>query len=294
EMGARAAQKALSMAGVQPDEIDFVLCATNSPADTFPSTAAMIQKQLAARHATAMDLQAGCTGWLYGMRLATGLIGSGEARQVLVVGTEALTRSLNLNDRSSVLFGDAGAAAVLSAGDTLPADRQPDRLSRPLFASLTTPSRAMQQPTIYSEELNRVEDYIQGKDMSMVPRPQASMDGKASLKLALTDTLRVVDEVLERAAAQGIARSDIKVFVPHQTNVHIVRKFCAHIDFPFERIPYSLDRYGGLSTAGIPTNLVEHWQAGRVHPGDLVLACGYGAGFTTAAMLLEWCLPPDA
>lgn len=290
DLGAAAAQKALATAGVAAADLDFVLCATNSQDDIFPSTASKIQDALSASAATAMDLQAGCTGWLYGMQMGTALVQSGQARRVLVVGVESLIRSLYLYDRNSALFGDAAGATVIT--------RAPDDAQHfePIFATHTTPSFALHHPAIHREELNRVEDYMAGEDMDAVARPKAVMDGRASMKLALTTVTEMIDRVFERARelGLGIQREDVDVFMPHQTNIHIIKKFCEHLDYPFENVPLILDKYGCVSTASIPTGLFEHHAAGRIQPGDLVLCAGYGAGWTAGALLFRWEIPAPA
>lgn len=289
DMGHAAAKIALEQAALPADRLDFVICATNSQDDNFPATASKIQDLLGVKNATAFDLQAGCTGWLYGMRLATGLLQSGQAGNVLVVGTDALSRALNFHDRSTTLFGDGSGAAVLCTGppaDSPADDAQSKRLPAPLFFTHCEPSYAMRQPSIYREELNRMEDFQDGKDMSTVERPIPSMQGKVSMKLALQNTRRAMDEVLRMARERGLERFD--VFVPHQTNIHIIKALCEHAGVDFADIPYTLEKYGGISTAGIPTGIYEHHRAGKIKPGDLILTCGYGAGFTTGAMLFEW------
>ena len=285
DLGVAASRRALEMSGLPAGELDFVLCATNSQADLFPSTASRIQEQIGAHRATAMDIQAGCTGWIYGMQLAGALVRSGEAGRVLIVGAEALTRSLNLYDRSSSLFGDGSGACIVEHKP----NREPRRLQSIVAVTRTIPSMAMHHPTIYSEKENALELYLAREDLTTVQRPLPVMDGKASLKLALTRTLEVVDEVLAKASeTYGIERGDIAHFIPHQTNVHIVRRFCEHVGHAFEKIPYTLEKYGGISTAGIPTGLAEHVAAGHIQTGDLILACGYGAGCTVGAMIMEW------
>lgn len=299
DLGAGATNKALKMAGVAADEIDFILCATNSQDDIFPSTASKIQKAIGAAGATAMDLQAGCTGWLYGMRMGTALVQSGQARRVLVVGVESLIRSLYLYDRNSSLFGDAAGATILTNRETNTetntttntATSAEGEIFTPIFVTHTTPSFALHHPAIHREELNRVEDYVAGKDMTNVTRPRAVMDGKASMKLALTTVTKAIDDVLEVASRHGIGRDDIDVFMPHQTNIHVIKKFCQHLNYPFEDVPLILDKYGCVSTASIPTGLFEHHAAGRIKPGDLVLCAGYGAGWTAGAMLFRWQIP---
>ncbi|MCR9143185.1 MAG: ketoacyl-ACP synthase III [bacterium] len=291
DLGAAAGAKALTMAGVQAAQIDFILCATNSQDDIFPSTASKIQKALGADGATAMDLQAGCTGWLYGMRLGTALVQSGQARRVLVVGVESLIRSLYLYDRNSALFGDAAGATLITTA-ACENDHQTQDQSResfaPIFSTHTTPSFALHHPAIHREELNRVEDYVAGKNMDQVTRPKPVMDGRASMKLALTSVTHAIDDVFAQAQQFGIGPKDLQVFMPHQTNIHIIKKFCEYLDYPFEDVPLILDKYGCVSTASIPTGLFEHHAAARIRPGDLVLCAGYGAGWTAGALLFRW------
>ena len=282
DMGARAATVALASAGLAPSDLDRVICATNTQGFLYPSTASQIQGRIGAGNAAAMDLQAGCTGWLYGFYLSSGLLEAERSGPILLVGTDALSLALNMYDRSSLLFGDGAGAAVLLPGSP------PDRLARPLFSLRTVPSMAMQQATIVDETRNRFEDYLEGRDMSLVQRPLPSMDGKTSLRLALTETRACLDEVLEQARTLGIDRADVDVFIPHQTNAKVVRALAEHVSYPPEKVPAVLERYGGISTAGIPTALFEHHRAGHIRKGDLVLCCGYGAGFTAAAVLFSW------
>lgn len=288
EMGHKAALVALEKARLPAESLERVLCATNTQGYLYPSTASQIQEKLGAKNAAAMDIQAGCTGWLYAVQLASALISADQSGPVLIVGTDALSTAINLYDRSSLLFGDGAGAAVVVPQDS-GAQAPAQRLAEPIFSLRTMPSMAMQQATIIKEENNRLEDYLSGKDMSQVERPLARMDGKGSLRLALTETRACLDDVLTKAKHRyGIESSDIDLFVPHQTNAKVVQALCEHVGFPLEKIPYTLDKYGGISTASIPTGLNEHHNAGKIRPGDLVLACAYGAGFTSGAVLFEW------
>lgn len=282
DMGVKSSRIALETAGISAKELDFIICGTNTQDHLYPSTASKIQAKLGAVGATTMDVQAGCTGWLFSMRLAAGLVRGGQAHRILVVGTDALSRAMNYYDRSSALFGDGSGAAVLVRGE--PGKTPLD----PLFATITTPSLALEQGTFCNEEDNAFENYLAKKDMTMTRKPAPRMDGRVSLKLALTDTRAMIDKVFAQASSLGITKSDVDMFVPHQTNVHVVKALCEHAEFPFEKIPYTLDKYGGISTAGMPTGLYEHYRAGKIKKGDLVLCAGYGAGFTSGAMLFRW------
>lgn len=282
DMGAAASKAALTMAGISADKIDWILCGTNSQDDLWPSTASKIQDQIGATNAASMDLQAGCSGWVFGMRQAQGLLLSGEASCVLVVGSDALSRFLNYYDRDNLLFGDGAGAAVL----TLSKDSR--RLSRMLFSTGTVPSRALALETIYTESQNAMEFYLEGRDMSTANRPKPSMDGRLSLKLALTKCKESMSNVLDQAKKIGIEKSDIAYYVPHQTNMLILKALAEFIEFPMEKVEVIVDKYGGISTASIPTALSEMNAAGKLKPGDLILSSVYGAGFTYGAMLYEW------
>lgn len=282
DMGAAASRQALAMAGISADRVDWILCGTNSQDDLWPSTASKIQEQIGAINAASMDLQAGCSGWVFGMRQAQGLLLSGEASCVLVVGSDALSRFLNYYDRDNLLFGDGAGAAVLILSP------DPKRLKRILFSTGTVPSRALALETIYTESQNAMEFYLDGRDMSTAARPKPSMDGRLSLKLALTKCKESMTRVLEEAKTIGIDKKDITYYVPHQTNALILKALADFLEFPMERVEVIVDKYGGISTASIPTALSEMNTAGKLKKGDLILSSVYGAGFTYGAMLYEW------
>ncbi|HMW61327.1 MAG TPA: ketoacyl-ACP synthase III, partial [Leptospiraceae bacterium] len=283
DMGVHSAKLAIETAGVDPASIDFILCATNSQDDLWPSTAAKIQERLGIK-TTSLDLQAGCSGWLFGVRLGTSLLGSGQAKRVLVVGSDALTRFLNYYDRDNMLFGDGSGSCILDLDPSYTARRLPV----PIFDTGTLPSRAMALETIYTEKENAMEKYLAREDMSLANRPIPSMEGRTAMKYALTKTKESIASVLSQARAMGIEKEDIALYAPHQTNALVVQSLCEFAGFPIEKIPYTLDKYGGISTAGIPTGLYEHYRAGKLKKGDLVLSSAYGAGFTYGAMIFEW------
>lgn len=281
DMGAVAARQALEMAEIEAKDLDQILCATNSQDDLWPSTASKIQEKIGALNAASMDLQAGCSGWVFAMRQAQAMILAGEARHILVVGSDALSRFLNYYDRDNLLFGDGSGACVLTPAE----DR---RLPRILFHTGTVPSRALSLETIYTEEQNAMEYYLERRDMSTVKRPRPFMDGRLSLKLALTRCKESMEGVLNLAKQHGIAKSDIAHYVPHQTNIHVLGALAEFLEFPLEKVHVILKKYGGISTASIPTALSEMNREGRLKKGDLILSSVYGAGFTYGAMIYEW------
>ena len=277
DLGLKAAREALG--DFDAAALDFVLVATNSQPYLFPSTASLLQKELGAVRATSMDLQAGCTGWLYGLRLATSLIESGQAQSVLVVGTEALTRFLNYHDRNGVLFGDGAGAALVLPG------HGGSRLPSPLFATRTRPSLCMQLPSIYQEHLNAMEDYQAGRDMSKVDRPIPTMDGKQALKLALELFDELTGELNEALKSHGLSLRDVDRFVPHQTSTLIIQALCKRLGYPYEEVPLVLPELGGISTACLATGSLA---GPAFKKGELILYYSYGAGFTAGAALFEW------
>ncbi len=281
DMGAAASVQALAMAGVKPEELDLVICATNSQDDLWPSTASKIQDKIGAGAATSVDLQAGCSGWVFGMRQAQAMVLSGEASKVLVVGSDALSRFLNYYDRNNLLFGDGSGACVVTQAEER-------RLPRILFHTGTVPSRALSLETIYTESQNAMEFYLERRDMSIAERPRPFMDGRLSLKLALTKCKESMEGALALAKNYGISKSDIAHYVPHQTNIHVLRALADFVEFPMEKIHVILTKYGGISTASIPAALSEMNREGRLKKGDLILSSVYGAGFTHGAMIYEW------
>jgi len=283
-----ASRAALERAGLAPAEVDVVVVATSTPERLIPSTAAIVAAELGIS-AGAFDLNAACAGFVYGLTTTAALIGQGMAHTALVVGADTLTRFTDPDDRSTaVLFGDAAGALVLAGtGSRAPA------------AHPRTPEPAV--PGLVSCDL--VGD-PGGIDLLVVPaggsaRPASTdtvaarehylqMDGREVFRRAVRAVATSVDRTLARA---GCTADDVTWFVPHQANARIVDAVLPRIGIPPERTVSNVDRFGNTSAASIPLALAEEADGGRLGAGDLVLACGFGAGLTVGTALWRWGTP---
>ena len=291
DMGFKASLEALKLSeNNSPQSIDLIICATSTPEDLLPSTASKIQAKLNASNATSFDINASCAGWLFGIRTATAMIQANQVEKVIVVGVEAHSRIINYYDRTNIIFGDAAGATILER--VLPKSNSNPKteeniLKSPIFSTGTIPSLSMQLPTIFNERYNSLEDYLARKDMKKIERPLPKINGKVTRKLAF-ESKKSMDSVMETASEFNITTKNIDLFVPHQTTISMVKDFCEHISFPFEKIPYTLDKYGSLGSASIPVSIHEHFINGKIQKGDLVLCHTFGAGLTYGSMLFEW------
>jgi 3-oxoacyl-[acyl-carrier-protein] synthase III len=261
-----AARAALADAGLDGADIDLLIVATVTPDFAFPSTAALLANQLGARAAGAYDLSAGCTGFMYGMAQAYGMVVSGLSKRALVIGGDVLSKILDWNDRSTlVLFGDGAGAVVLEPvaergflGFELGADGAGGE-------SLWLPgsgSRAFDDP----------EKYVK-------------MNGREVFRFATRVLVQSAEELLEQC---GISISDVDVYVPHQANVRIIDHATRKLGVPSERVVVNVDRYGNTSSGSIPLALADAAADGRLRPGKLVLMTGMGAGLTWGSALMRW------
>lgn len=274
EMGTRAAADALAMA--KRDDIGLVICATNSPDVLYPATACRIAADLGLGHIPAYDLQAGCTGFLYALTQARGIV-EAQGRSALVIGSDALsTGFLWAGDRNAVLFGDGAGAAVLSPSE------KPGILSTHIGAEY---SDAISLHTPADSALNSPLHYLEGATQRQSGDYYTKMNGRSIMKLSLTHVPRAMDTALAEA---GLAAADVDVFIPHQTNKHVIQKLADHIGYKVDKIPDVLSRHGSLSTAVIPVSLSMALDEGRLKSGDRVLMTAYGAGFTFGAAALVW------
>jgi 3-oxoacyl-[acyl-carrier-protein] synthase-3 len=251
-----AGRAALDTAGLAPADIDLLVLATTTPDQTVPATSATVQHGLGLT-CGAFDLNAACSGFVYGMVTAAGFAHAGVQRS-LVIGAETLSRITDWEDRgTAVLFGDGAGALVVETvhgpGQLVAWDLGTDGSLRPL---------------LYSD----IGGYIQ-------------MNGKEVFRQAVTVMVDSANRSLEQA---GLSAADIALVVPHQANIRIIDAACRRLGIPMERTATVLDRTGNTSSASIPLALVDAIDRGRVHDGDLVLLVGFGAGMTWASALLRW------
>lgn len=274
-LGARAARKALSMAGRRAEEIDQIIYATCSPDTLLPSTACWLQKKIGARNAWAMDVNAACSGFIYGLVTAQQFVQTGQSKTVLVIGGEVLSQITNWNDRTScILFGDAAGAAIVEQVST-------DNKARILCSHLTSNgelSELFHIPAGGSNLEVSPEVYAQGLH-------KMHMNGREIFKVAVRTLTECALKTLEKRSLP-IIRLDW--FVPHQANLRIIEAVANRLAFPMERVLINLDRYGNTSAATIPSALDEAVRDGRIKSGQTLLLDAFGAGMTAGALLLRW------
>ena len=264
-LGVRAAREAMKSAGVGPDDIDLIVCATSTADQIFPSTACLIQSELGVHQGGAFDVQAVCSGFAYAVANADALIRAGVAQRALVIGAEVFSRILDWNDRSTcVLFGDGAGAIVLSAADT------PGVLVSRLHADgrqsgiLSTPGSV--------------------RCGAVTGHPFLRMDGQAVFKLAVKRLAELAQETLEAA---GLKVDDLDWLVPHQANVRILSATASRLGLPSERVISTVGEHANTSAASVPLALAQAVQEGRVRPGQLIMLQGVGGGFTWASNLIR-------
>jgi 3-oxoacyl-[acyl-carrier-protein] synthase-3 len=266
DLGLGAARHALEAAGRSPEDVDLIIVATSTPDMVFPSTATIIQRKLGIQGCPAFDLQAVCSGFVYGLSVADAMIRSGAASCALVIGAEVFSRILDFNDRTTcVLFGDGAGAVVLEAS------AEPGILATRLHADgqhmeiLCTPGT------------------VSGGQV--LGDPLLKMDGQAVFKLAV----RVLDEVAREVLdAAGRAPADIDWLIPHQANIRIMQGTAKKLKLPSERVVVTVDEHGNTSAASIPLALDHAVRSGQVRRGETLMLEGVGGGFTWGAVLLDF------
>jgi len=278
-LGAEASIEALKIAGLLPTDIDLIICSTSTPEHIFPATACIIQDKIGATRAGAFDLSAACSGFIYGLNMAALAIRSGSNKNVLVIGTETLSRFIDWKDRNTcILFGDGAGAFVLQASE------QPGGAYGAVMHSdgsggdlLTIPAGGSRNPT--SELTLRTGMHF------------IHMDGKEVFRFATRVMAGATNEAVEKS---GWKLDQVDLVVPHQANLRIIEAAARGLKMPMDKFMVNLDRYGNTSTASIPIAAVEAVQQGKLRPGDKVVFVGFGAGLTWGALAAEWTGPKQA
>jgi len=271
-----AGREALVMAGIEPSTIDTVIVATCTPDRPFPATACTVQANLRIPRAAAFDLAAACSGFVYGLTVATSLIKSGVSRRLLLVGADIFTHYINWNDRSTcVLFGDGAGAVVLEATDE-PLGLLTSHLSADgnLEDLMAVDAGGTRMP-LTAELLAEGRQYVY-------------MNGREIFKHAVRE---MSDSTLQVLQAVGLTVDDIALVIPHQANVRIIDAVARRLEIPPERVMINLDRYGNTSAASIPIALYEAACQERIKAGDYVLLMAFGGGLTWGAGLVRWGKP---
>ena len=270
ELGRAALAEALADAGVEPGELDLLICATLTPEMACPSTAARIVADVGAVPAGAMDLSAACSGFVYGMNLAASLIRTGAHRTIGVIGTEVLSRVTDWSDRRTcVLFGDGAGAAVLTASD------RPEQGD--LFQQMHSDGRRWKDLYLPERAAHVPEDddgIFSGTFQTL------QMNGREVYKFAVSTLKRSIDEAL---ASCGLSSSDLAMVIPHQSNKRILESACERLALPEERFYINIERYGNTSAASVPICLDELRRDGPLREGQLVLFVALGGGLSWAS-----------
>ncbi len=269
-MGAIAARRALDDAGVAPEDIDLIILATSTPDQTFPATAVAIQADLGITQGAAFDMQAVCSGFVFALATADTYMKSGLFKRALVIGSEAFSRILDWEDRSTcVLFGDGAGAVVVEA--------------QKLNGVAT--DRGVLATCLRSDGRYRDKLYVDGGPSSTGTVGHLRMDGPEVFRHAVTKISEVIGTTLDQA---GYKASDIDWFVPHQANRRILDGAAKKLGLDREKIIITLDKHANTSAASIPLALSQGRADGRIKPGDLVLIEAMGGGFTWGAVLIRW------
>ena len=270
DMALAAGRRALESAGLDGRDLDAIVLATATPDQTFPSTATRVQHALGMTHGFAFDIQAVCAGFIYGLANANGLILSGQARRVLVIGSETFSRIIDWQDRATcVLFGDGAGAVVLEAaeGSGGPEDR----------GVLAT---CLHSDGAYNDIL-----YVSGGPSTTGAAGFVQMEGREVFRHAIVKLAEVAEEVMART---GVTGTDIDWIVPHQANLRIIENTAKKAGIPMEKVVVTVQDHGNTSAASIPLALSTAVADGRIRQGDLLLMEGIGGGLTWGAALMRW------
>lgn len=277
DLGYNAAKTALEKAGVAPEEIDLIICATSTPDyPGFPSTACILQGRLGAKNAWAFDLQAACTGFIYGLEIAKNTLATGNAKNVLVVAAESMSKILDWKDRNTcVLFGDGAGAAVISA---IPKSEERGILYSYLHAEGEGADYIKVQGGGSKLPLGK----LQGLPDSQI---LVAMDGQKVYNFAV----RVFTEILKDVITKNnLTFDDIDYIVPHQANIRIIESAAKRLKIPIEKFYINIQEYANTSAATVPIALTEMEQKGMLKKGMRLITAAFGAGLTYGGNLIRW------
>jgi len=271
-LAAAAGAQALAMAGLNAADLDVIIVGTMTAEMTMPSAACMVQKELGALHALAFDINAACSGFVYGLTVADKFVRADPSLRVLVIGSETMSSRLNWEDRATcVLFGDGAGACVVSGGKG-----ERGILSSQLFADgrlwnlLSMPAAPSMNPALRAADDNGSYIRMQGQDV---------------FRYAVRAMEQAIGKVL---VENGLQAADLALVIPHQANIRIIRSLADRLAVPEEKFYINIDKYGNTSAASVPIAMDEANREGRLMPGDLVLLCAFGGGFTWGAMVIRW------
>jgi 3-oxoacyl-[acyl-carrier-protein] synthase-3 len=271
-----AGREAIERAGLSPADIDMIILATSTPDRPFPATACAVQANLGITRAPAFDVVAACSGFIYGLSVATSMIQSGMSRNLLLIAADIFTHLIDWNNRNtSVIFGDGAGAVVLQASEqplgqisvVLGADGEGEMLMAVDACGTRMPATP--------ELLDQGKQYIY-------------MNGREIFKHAVRE---MCNSALKAVELAGLTMNDIRLIVPHQANVRIIEAVAKRLEVPMDRVVVNLDHYGNTSAASVPLAIYEAVQQGRVHDGDHLLLTAFGGGLTWGSSVIRWGRP---
>ncbi|MFJ3390906.1 MULTISPECIES: beta-ketoacyl-ACP synthase III [unclassified Lysinibacillus] len=258
DLAVAAAKEAIAKAGITPEEIGLILVATVTQDQNFPSVACMVQEQIGAVNAAAMDQAAACAGFIYSLVTAKQFVESNAYKYVLVVGVEKLSKVLDWEDRNTaVLFGDGASAAIVGP--------------------------VSEGRGILSFELGA--DGTGGKNLYLTQQDTIAMNGREVFKFAVRQMGESAVNVLEKA---GLTKDDVDFLVPHQANIRIMESARERLELPPEKMSKTIHKYGNTSAASIGISLVDELEAGKIKDDDLLVLVGFGGGLTWGAVTIRW------
>ena len=270
DLALAAARAAIQDAGIDVSDLDMVICATTTPDETFPATATIVQSKLGMTRGAAFDLQAVCSGFIYGLSVADNMIRGGQAKTVLLIGAESMSRLLDWSDRTTcVLFGDGAGAVILQGYEGRGGNADQGILNTRIFSD------------------GRMHDmlYVDGGPSSTQTTGHLRMQGKEVFRHAVTN---IAAAITASADAAGVAVADIDWFVPHQANQRILDGTGRKLGIPGEKVISTVALHGNTSAASVPLALETAVRDGRIKRGDLILLEAMGGGFTWGAALIRW------
>jgi 3-oxoacyl-[acyl-carrier-protein] synthase-3 len=270
DLALAAGVEALKNAGIGADDLDMIICCTTTPDQTFPATATTVQARLGMTHGAAFDLQAVCSGFIYGLSVADNMIKGGQAGTILVIGAETMSRLLDWNDRGTcVLFGDGAGAVVLRGGE----------------GAGTNIDRGVLNTQLFSDGRKHDLLYVDGGPSSTRTTGFLRMQGREVFKHAVTNIAAAISAAVDAA---GLTIADIDWFVPHQANQRILDGTARKLGIPAQKVVSTVALHGNTSAASVPLALATAVHDGRIKAGDLVLMEAMGGGFTWGAALVRW------
>jgi 3-oxoacyl-[acyl-carrier-protein] synthase-3 len=278
DLAVQATEAAIEAAGIPPEQIDMIVCASVTGDTPFPATAVWVQQKLGLS-CPAFDVNAACAGFSYALATGTAMIVAGMADTVLLLGAEAFSKILDFTDRSTcVLFGDGAGAAILQASD------QPG-IEETILGADGTATEILIMPGGGSREPASAETLAASRHRIFMP------NGREVFKRAVTEMAAACQEVLEK---NGHTPEDVDVLIPHQANARIMTAVASRLRIPEEKAVIDVAEVGNTSAASIPIALDRAWRAGRIKEGDLVLFTSFGAGLTWGATVMRWTMAEPA